>query len=114
MVQTAHFGRFFWGGGHAVNPLPLDLPVLHYKMPAGEDWKDIFGCLRPGSTGYDEMIGRIVACYRRKVDTEVLDSDDHEPAQSIRAMLQRALDGVEIQCQATVHAHPGSTFPYFV
>ena len=88
--------------------------MLHYKMPAGKDWKDIFGCLRPGSTGYDEMIWRIVACYRRKVDTEVLDSDDHEPAQSIWAMLQRALNGVEIQCQATVHAHPGSTFPYFV
>ena len=60
------------------------------------------------------MIGRIVACYQRKVDTEVLDSADHEPAQSIRAMLQGALDGVEIQCQTTVHAHPGSTFPNFV
>ena len=45
-------------------------------------------------------------CYRRRVDTEVLHTDDDEPAQSVRAMLQRALDGVEIQYQATIHAHP--------
>ena len=66
-------------GEHALNPLPLDLSVLHYKVPVGEHWKEIFRCLRPGSTGY-EMIGRIVACYRRSVDTEVLDADDHERA----------------------------------
>ena len=80
-------------------------------MLAGEDWREIFQCLRPGSMAYDEMIGRIVASYRRRVDTEVLNADDHERAQSIRAMLKRALDGVEIQCQATIHVHLGSTFP---
>ena len=52
-------------------------------MPASEGWKDIFRYLWTGSTGYDERIGRIDACYRLRVDTELLDADDHEPAQSI-------------------------------
>ena len=49
-----------------------------------------------------------------KLDTEVLDVDDHEPAQSIKAMLQRTLDGIKIQDRTTVHAHPGSIFQIFL
>ena len=49
----------------------------HYKMPAGEDWKEIFHGA-PGSTECDERIGRTdLFCIDTNigVDTEVMDCD---------------------------------------
>ena len=41
--------------GHGPKCPVLDLPVPHYKMPEGEDWKEVFRCLgqkKPGQPGY--------------------------------------------------------------
>ena len=53
--QRGHFKRFFWGGCMALNALYLDPPLLHYKMLAGEDCKEI--CFGAFGQEWDMMRG---------------------------------------------------------